>query len=270
MSDTTDQSLLVQLQDFGLNPIETAIYLHLVSKQPRTILEIARDLNIPRTSVYDNSVKLAEKGLIQKIVTFKSQKLKAYPPAILEDLVEKEKARVEGLQTKLATLTSQLSLALASPTNTEVRYFYGAKGFQQMMWNALRAKKGLIGYTQFGRVDVVGERFTEKMHEEITKRGIIDRVITNTKPEMLKHFTEEPEKQRRETYQQIRVIEADRLYISGDTTIYNDTFAIAYWQQGEVVGIEIDNPEFVKTQTTIFEEMWKLAEPVEEYLAKHR
>ena len=258
-----DKSLLTQLQAFGLNPTEAAIYLHLISKQPRTILDIARDLNLPRTSVYDNALKLAEKGLVHKIVTFKSQKLKAYPITILEELVEKEKARIDELQGKLSTLKTHLTHALAAPTNTEVRYFYGAKGFQQMMWNALKAKNGIIGYSQFGRVEVVGQRFLDKMHDETTSRGIVDRVITN--PEMLERISTDHEKQRRALYQQTRVMDASRLYISGDTTIYNDTFALAYWKQGEVVGIEIDNPEFVKTQTTIFEEMWKLAEPLESY-----
>src|SRR5689334_19435470 len=74
-----EQSLAQQLEAFGLNNTEAELYLHLVSRQPKTILELARELDMPRTSVYDNAVKLAEKGLIQKIVTFKSQKLKAYP-----------------------------------------------------------------------------------------------------------------------------------------------------------------------------------------------
>jgi sugar-specific transcriptional regulator TrmB len=262
IADSNNQSLSDQLQAFGLNPIEAAIYLHLVNKPAKTMLAIARELNIPRTSVYDNALKLVEKGLLHKIVTFKSQKLEASPVNLLEELVEKEKVRVEELQTKLALLKTQLSHSRTAPTNTEVRYYYGAKGFQQMMWNALRAKDGIIGYSQFGRVEIVGERFVEKMQKEIAKRGIIDRVITNPSPQMLQFITLGPQKKLR-VYQQTRIMDAHRLYISGDTSIYNDTFAIAYWNNDEVVGIEIDNPEFVRTQRTIFEEMWKLASPFE-------
>ena len=261
-------SLAQQLEGFGLNPTEAAIYIHLVSKHPQTMLEIARDLDLPRTSVYDNALKLADKGLVQKIVTAKSQKLKAYPPSILQSVIDKEKSHLDDLQEKLHNLEGALASTLAVPTATEVRYYYGAKGLQQMLWNSLRAKTGLIGYSQFGRVEVVGEKFIERHHSEAVKRGITDRVITNPKAEMLKYLTQKPDKSRRAQYQETRVMDSDRLYVSGDTTIFNDTFAIAYWKQGEVVGVEIDNPEFVKNQRSIFEEMWKLAEPLEAYLAK--
>jgi hypothetical protein len=58
----------------------------------------------------------------------------------------------------------------------------------------------------------------------------------------------------------------EKLYVSGDTTIYNNTFAVAYWKQGEVVGVEIKNAELVKTQKSIFEQLWSLAEPLERYM----
>src|SRR5688572_3177169 len=130
IADSINQSLSEQLQAFGLNPIEASIYLHLVNKPGKTMLTIARELNIPRTSVYDNALKLVEKGLLHKIMTFKSHKLEASPINLLEELVEKEKLRVEELQTKLALIKTQLSHSLAAPANTEVRYYYGPKGFQ--------------------------------------------------------------------------------------------------------------------------------------------
>jgi len=260
-----DKSLAQQLEAFGLNPTEAAIYLHLVSKQAKTILEIARDLGLPRTSVYDNAIKLAEKGLVQKIVTFKSQKLQAYPLSILQASLDKQKAQVDELQQKLTTLEMSLAHTLATPTSTEVRYYYGQKGFQQMMWNALKAKDGIVGYSQFGRLEVVGNEFNKKLTEETIQRGITDRVITNPKyaQEYLTIYTD---LDRRKLYQTTRVIDAKRLHISGDTSIYNNIFNVAYWKQGEVVGVEIENAELVKTQRDIFELIWAIAEPVESYL----
>lgn len=270
MSDTFDkkgkmhdQSLVEQLEAFGLNPTEAEIYLHLVSRQPKTILELARDLNLPRTSVYDNAVKLADKGLIQKVVTFKSQRLKAYPLSILQDGLDKQKAHLIELQDKLATLDASLAQTLTVPATTEVRYFYGVQGFRQMMWNTLKAKE-VFGYSQFGRVEVVGEAFTKKFSNEAAARGIHDRSITN--PELIQKYvtsdSNDPEiRDARSRYQEFRCLGKDKLYVSGDISIYNNTFSATYWKQGEVVGVEIENAELVKTQRSIFELLWSIAEP---------
>jgi len=265
-----EQSLVEQLESFGLSNTEAEIYLYLISRQPKTVLEIARDLNLPRTSVYDNTVKLAEKGLIQRIATFKSQRIKAYPLSILQASLDKQKTHLTELQDKLVTLDASLAQGLLTPAGTEVRYFYGTQGFRQMMWNALKAKEH-IGYSQFGRVAVVGEAFIQKHLDEILERGISDRVITN--PEMVKqHVIDGTENinihDARRNYQDIRVIKRDKLYVSGDITIYNDVFAAAYWKQGEVVGIEIENPELAKTQRSIFELLWELAAPAADYSPK--
>lgn len=66
-----DQQLIEQLAAFGIGAIETRIYLYLLGKPPMSILEIAGGLDIPRTSVYDNTERLASKGLIEVIVQHK-------------------------------------------------------------------------------------------------------------------------------------------------------------------------------------------------------
>ncbi len=257
MSDTSgiiDEVMLAEeLAAFGVTLIEAKIYLDLVNKQPKSILEISRELNLPRTSVYDNAIKLTEKGLIQKIVNFKSQKLQAYPLSILQAFIDKEKSRVESLQDKLTYLEERIAQVVATPYKTEARY-----------WNALSAKNETVGYSQFGRVEVVGQKFTQKHFDEMVRRGIKDRVITNPKPEMLQFLTVDPMRKSRHIFQSTRILSTDKLYVSGDTTIYNNTFAVAYWKQGEVVGVEIENAELVKTQKSIFEQLWLLAKPYQQ------
>ncbi len=270
MSDTSvimqDDQLLSALEEFGLNRLEARIYLHLLNKQPKSILEIAKELNIPRTSVYDTSLKLSEKGLVQKIVRYKSQQLQAYPLKILQDLIDKKRSQVDRLQANLVNLEERLRQQSLPVANTEVRYYHGKQGFQQMMWNTLSADKELVGYSQFGRVDVVGEKFARWQSEEIAKRKLKDRVITNPEEHMLIHLIDDKLKASRDKYQITRILPNSRLHISGDTTIYNNVFAVCYWQQGEIVGVEIENAELVKTQKSIFEELWKLSAPVEKYL----
>ena len=54
------------LADFGLSSLEARIYLWLAKNQPQTILELASNLEVARTSIYDNIQKLLEKGLVEE------------------------------------------------------------------------------------------------------------------------------------------------------------------------------------------------------------
>jgi len=265
-TDMKNVTIIEKLETFGLTPIEAKIYLHLLNKQSKTILELGRELGIPRTSVYDNALKLSEKGLIEKIVTHKSQKLQAYPLKILQSYIDKEKVKVEKLQETFEQLETSLMHIPLLATATEVRYYHGKQGFQQMMFNALSAEKETFGYSHFGRIEVVGEKFARWHFEEMIKRDIKDRVIINPKKDVLKFLTgsDDPLSKYRHAFQETRAI--DGLYIAGDTTIYNNIFGVCYWRQGEIVGVEIENGELVKTQKSIFEEMWKIAKPIEKYI----
>lgn len=254
----SDKSVLDSLLEFDISPIESKVYLYLLNKEPQSILEISRALHLPRTSIYDAALKLLEKGLVQKHILFKTQKFESFPISILQTLIDKEKAKVDELQKQYTFLKKNISQALLPSTNTQVRYYHGKQGFMQMMWNTLSAEKEIVGYSVFGRIEVVGEKFINRFNEEIQEKGIIDRIIANDSLN-IKSFLSNPDEEKRRMYQQTRFISSDRLYISGDTTIYNNIFAVSYWQHGEIVGVEIENAELVKTQKSIFEEMWKIA-----------
>jgi hypothetical protein len=206
-------------------------------------------------------MKLSEKGLVQKIVKFKSQQLKAYPLSILQTYIDQEKIRVGQLQSKLASLEESLSQVETSPDATEVRYYHGARGLQQMVWNTTRTKEEIIGYSQFGLIDVISERFTQKIELELIRKKIHSRVITNPEYVDAWRLPVEPVATYRRTLEECRTLPRNKLYIAGDTTIYNNVFATVYWKHGEVVGVEIENPKMVKTQRSMFELLWEQGTP---------
>jgi sugar-specific transcriptional regulator TrmB len=260
-------AVLEKLHQFGLNEIECQIYLYILNKNPQSILNIAKNLNIPRTSIYDNSQKLIEKGLVEKIIEYKTQKIKAYPLDILEHLIDKEKERVEKLNDTLEFLKQNLSPIVNLSLNTQVRYYSGVQGFRQMIWNTLAADKEVVGYSIFGRKEIVGEKFYKKYSKEFKLRGLVDRCIINPRKETLDVVEKDiTPGESQITRDNIRIFEAYELYTSGDTSIYNNTFAVCYWKEGEVVGVEIENAELVKTQKTIFELLWKVAKPIADIL----
>jgi len=255
--------LTKELSIFGLNEVETKIYLHLLNNPPQTMLDLSRQLAIPRTSIYDNSQRLIEKGLIEKVVTFKSQKIKAYPIEMLKLIIDRKKNELEQLEASFSTIEKNIAQTTGMVGATEVRYYQGKEGMQQMMWNSLKADKDVVGYSIFGRVEIVGMKFEKRYAEEFRNKGLTDRVITNPTKEImatLKKYI--VPKWHHISDVNIRTLPVSKLYVAGDTAIYNDTFAVLYWKKGEIVGVEIDNAEFVRTQKSIFELLWSIAEPL--------
>lgn len=257
-------NIISNLKDFGLNEDEAKIYICLSDGQIRTVVEIAKQISLPRTTVYDNIEKLSQKGLIELVIGHKTKYFKISPLNSLDLIIEKQRSETEKLTQNLALLKEELRQPLISNIFTQVKYYHGVAGLQQMMWNALSAEKETFGYSEFGRIEVVGEKFTNKWVEEFKLKGLTDRVITNNRPEIKKYINQyvgNPS-QHQLRMSGIRMLPEKKAHISGDTTIYNNTFAVCYWRNGEIIGFEIENKQFVLTQKTIFETLWRQAKPM--------
>jgi sugar-specific transcriptional regulator TrmB len=262
----TIEELIPKLTPFGVSQEEARIYLFLNGKEPQTALVISRSLDIPRTSVYDLVSRLTELGFVRKVVRYKSQSYEAAPVSFLQTFIDKEKERVTGLTENATLLTSALTHPLIDLPNTKIRYYHGASGLRQIIWNSLSAHKETVGYTLYHRRDIVGVAFSKRFALEFTRLSLRDRVIINPKAEVYSYIKSyvKPESHQ-DTKNDIRVLPEKTIYISGDTIIYDDIFAVSYWKQGEVVGVEIENAEFVKTQKSIFETLWAIAKPISKF-----
>lgn len=264
MADNSDKigetELATHLKSFGLAPLEADIYLCLANSPGMSALELSRALLMPRTSIYDHLEKLVEHGLVERIIKYKSQQFRAYPLSILESDIIKRKQVISRLEQSLRFLTSNIKQTIPETARTQVRYYHGATGMRQMMWHALSATKEFIGYSILGRKEIVGEKFLREFLEEMKNRRIRDRVIINPKKETVQYIDVALNKYLA-PYEQIRILGTDTLRITGDTTIYDTIFSVMYWKQGEIVGVEIENPELVAMQKNIFEILWKQAKP---------
>jgi sugar-specific transcriptional regulator TrmB len=258
------QSETIQkLIQFGLSEDEARIYLYLIGKKPQTALEISRALAVPRTSVYDHTRRLLENGLIEKVVEYKRSLFKCSSLDALHRVVHEYTHKANQLQAALTNMEQLFRGNSLAVPQTEVRYYEGVEGHKQIMWNSLRAEKEMYGYSTYGRREVVGEQFMKRYTEEFRARGLADSVIINPAKETLDYIKKYiVSSWHHQKFYNIRWLPKEVIDISGDTMIYNSVFAVSYWRKSEVVGVEIENPEFVKTQKTIFKTLWKQAKPI--------
>ncbi len=261
MSDTTGK--MSQLQTLGLSPLEADLYLYLAEHNPTSVLALSRAFAIPRTSVYDTLTRLSEKGLVTRSLKAKSTLYQSSPLSHFDSLIRSQADKVEGMTNALKNLTTALQTRVGELKSTEVRYYQGEGGMRQMIWNCLRAQQEIVGYSVFGRVEVVGIKFIQRFIAEFADRQLSDRVIASPTKRTLEYISQDVKPGFHHlSFQNIRTLPEKQLYIAGDTMIYNDVYAVSYWQGHEVVGVEIENSDFVRHELSIFELLWKLAKPI--------
>lgn len=258
MADTLD--ITGQLQILGLSDQEAQLYLTLLPQGTTPILRLTQDLNLPRTTVYRLCQNLVDRGFLAWVVTRQGKKIQAVPPEKLTQIVKRQQAKLEATQSALKSLTAYQHSLHAQLPQTQVRYYHGKAGMKQVIWNTLQAKRGIIGYSGFARNEIVGQAFETDYAAERNPKKITDIVIINqVSPGLQLCLDQYPETVK---FTRLYLLNQPDFQITGDTYIYNDIYAVNFWNESEIVGVEIQNSELVALQTAIFSQLLKLAKPL--------
>lgn len=255
--------ILKHLQAFGLEERQSKIYLLLLEKGELTPLELARETDINRTTIYRLLEDLKKLSLVEEIIDQYKVKLKAASPESFQLLIVKKESDINSLKNVLPSLVSSLeSLVNKQQSPTKVLYFRGENGLRQLLWNTLKAsgRTEVIGYGYADWAEAVGYEFAENLRSEYVQKSIYSREIQNPEFNPQKDilgWTENEEYV--EKYFKLRCIPESKLEINHDSYIYNDVFAFSYFFNDETFGVEIHNEEIAKTQRQIFNILWDQA-----------
>lgn len=252
------------LLDLGLNESEIKIYLHLNKNHVQTVKQLSEITSINRTTLYRYLNSLAKKGLIEWIIDERGAKVQTTSPNNLALFLKNKKIQLTTIEQELPQLINDLSTQKPSEIfNTQIRYYKGIEGIQQLFWNVLQSQETTRSYAPLRRREFISPKFEEQLEEEWVFRQLKDRVIANENrmDYIKKSFTDSFKK-----VLDIRVISSSKLYITNDITIYDNTLAIASLEKDNLVGIEIENKEIAKTQKSIFDLVWSTAKPIDFYL----
>ncbi|MBU0975574.1 MAG: helix-turn-helix domain-containing protein [Patescibacteria group bacterium] len=255
MASTIDLDKI--LKDLGLDQAEASVYKELVAKDDLNFTELSKQTGIPRSTVYRICERLIDKKLIEMVIDHRGKKVRSVDHGTLDYLIQDKEKEFITNKEALESLKVFLKSTVRNLPITQLRYYKGLDGMKQLIWNTLRAEKGIVGYSVYGRREVVGQGFIEKYVLEFKRRNLVDKVLINQK------ILPTAKKALREVHQQstdhIRIVPDPKFYISGDTYIYNNIYAVNFWDENEIIGVEIENPEIVKVQKSIFENLWRKA-----------
>lgn len=261
-----EKNIEEKLYVLGLDKDEAEVFVYLAkSDEPFTILELSEKKSIPRTTMYRICNRLSKKNLAEWVVGDRGKEIRAVDSESLDLIVKTKRREFKDTKESVEVIKRLISQEKSKVPKTQVRYYSGKEGLKQILWNCLKAEDEIVGYSQFGRAKIVGEAFYNRYVVEFKLRKLRDRVIANENSlEYIENYVKKKAHQLGDD--DARIIPKDNYYVTGDTSIYNNTYAVCYWDQGEIVGVEIENAELVKLQKSIFEMLWKIGNPVSEFL----
>jgi len=255
------RQLKVWLERYDLTGNEALVYVHLLKVgNPVSVLNIARALKLGRTPVYNALDRLEDKGLATKAIADNGYNYAAAAPDNLEKYWQEKSLRLKRLGGRLPELVAALE-ATAAPAGykSQVNYFSGRAGIEQITYNSLKAVDDLyICEINSDMTAFVKRETAERFREVWADRGTTVRQLTNQTE--FNDFTE-VEKLVTELWD-VRYIDSEVLKIDFETLIYNDVVALYSYIRGEVFGVEIRNPALAKMQKQIFRAMQNLATPL--------
>ena len=254
MSGQTD-NLFGLLEPFGLDQEEAKIYLELLEKKVATALGLSRSLSIGRTKVYRILDRLMEKELVVQQLDSGGFKFIASEPKQLELLLVKKEAELMSLKKTLPQVVEMLQTKVDSgKSGSKILFYRGQEGLSQVNWNMLKAKGEFLSYEVATADAYISQSEAEKLRQEIVKKKIIVRTLTNKTHQ--KPYTEVVEMVK--NWWQLRHISKNTLLIRADIFIYNEVFAVCnFLDGGDVFCFEIYNENVAQMQREIFEDLWK-------------
>ncbi len=176
------------LEKLGVNKTDTKIYIFLVEVGWCSVAQIARDINLPRQTVYSGLKQLLSIGIVEQSRTKKSGLFYA-DPQILISTINKHNIELERAKSTLEKNLPEILLQKKRYTQSypTITYYEGEKSLQRLFDDILsqfKTKKDTV-FRGFG-VNTVKDKlsgYAEKFIKERAKYDVETRLIIGLGPD---------------------------------------------------------------------------------------
>lgn len=247
------------LHSLGLSPEEASLYLSMVKHGTSTPLQLSRYTGINRTKVYRTLDVLTAKKLAIQEINSNSTSVTAASTERIEELVRHKQRIAAQLSHHYSDVARALTMMSAERhADTKVRFYRGKSGLEQMIWNVLKARSEVVGYTCRDLDDFVGEKFMNEFVSEFIRRNLHMRDVYG--PGYVKSVHKLHDWA---GHVSSRYIPNSVLSIPHQMDIYDDIVTFYNWHEGEVFGVEICSEKVALHQKQLFELVWEKSVPHE-------
>lgn len=255
MSLKIDKSVKNFLLDFGLTEKEITVYTTLLKTGPNTIMNLARETGIKRSTTHNTVEELIKKGLVSQTNYGERRMVIAEDPDKLKFLMEQKKWDINKLEKNLPDIIDTIThmVPTSRETNTsEVKYYTGEKGIQLIYNEALKAKE-LRSYANIKKIfEVFSDNSdifiqSHKNNKDLNLWEIVE------DSDIARNYAEKFTAKERYHYKVSPVS-----FTAGalDVLIFDGRVAIISVKEG-VTGMVISNEDYFNNTKEVFDFVWR-------------
>ncbi|OGY86325.1 MAG: hypothetical protein A2233_02745 [Candidatus Kerfeldbacteria bacterium RIFOXYA2_FULL_38_24] len=240
--------LIEVLTELGLSENESKVYFSALSLGANTILKIAKDANLKRSTVYSIIEALKQQGLMHVQMHGLKKKYVAAHPTQLEQMIEKKRNDFKK------HLPEFLATYHLDGKESTVKYYEGLKAVQSLYDESVQRIKSHEDYLVITNQEQwlqLDERFFMNYIKKRAKLNIRTRLLFQDSPTARKH--KKLEKNFNETVKILptgTTLETDMILIP--------SMLIIHQLVPPIMAIVIENKSIINMQKELFEIIWKL------------
>lgn len=247
------------LNQAGIEPAASAVYLALITIGPASALQLAKKTKISRTQIYRHIETLQNASLVSTEQLSYGTLFKALPLQNLESRFADQEAQLNSLKSELNAMTTLLQqFAGSNGAQARVQHHFGIAGLKQANWNLTKAKTEFRVFESAHISAHLDHTFARRLRERIIERNLYSYDLTNVKT--VKAADIEPFAPGRSHYKHI---DPQILAITFEMYVYDHTVALLDYNPHSMQAIEINHPALSTMMTQLFSAMWNLAQPIE-------
>lgn len=245
------EKLKQNLKVLGLTDEEIKIYFTALEQGSVSILQLARETKIPRTTVYLLIESLCQKGLLDLSVEGKK---KRYFPASPDEIVTLGKARQAEISESLNAIEKELPKLQVyynqKHQKPKIRYYEGIEEVKKIYEDSLKYPEIYVHCMSQNAIEVMGG-YIEDYIVRLNRRMIHTKELVSNSKHDLK-YQKDFESERN------KIVTIPEEFITNtDYFIYGDSVAFLTYKDNVPVGVIISDPEIVHFEKIRFLMIWE-------------
>jgi len=236
---------------FGLTPKESAAFLELIRLGACPVSKWATHTNTNRSSMYVLLDRLKSKGLVTSYIHHEILYVQAVSIAELPALLSDKQMALEKARNMLINSLEELQkLEKSQGLMPKISYYEGSSRVETMYENILK-EKSFKAYFHPTRIKTMMPEYFHKIPQTLKING-------GSAKELLIACKEATEYQKlyRSNKHEIEIF-PQSVSFSSDTIVTDQKIYLVGYSDKYIVGTEIWNEELARTQSVLFDILWK-------------
>lgn len=234
------------LRKIGLSETEAKIYLALLKKKESTAVQLSKETEVHRRTIYDNLNILLRRGIVNFKIKNGVKYFQATNPESLKIFLEEKNNILND------ALPSLKSFYESDETSPKINIFVGLEGAKAVVEEAVKSNKNVY-WVGGGLFFFKALKFSRKFIEQKAKK--------------MKMKTVQPDIP--EVKDLLSIIKKDCIRVLPKSfvsrvgyMVYENVVIIGIIQEKEITTIQIINEDSAKAFTNYFNVMWDMAKPL--------